>query len=259
MRSPQPRVTGSALRVFRRAGVLAARLVCCPHAGGGASFFRRWADALPPSVEVVSVQYPGREDRLTEPFAQTLSALADEVAVGLRRMCGPPVVLFGHSLGAAVAYEVALRLEADGTPPAMLVVSGREAPRAEGRGVHLLSDDEVWADLAAAGGTRQELIRSPEVRAMLLPILRADCELSAAYRPATGALVTCPILACVGDRDPDVPRLPDWADRTTGGFELRTFEGHHFYLIEAWQALTALILSRLSSVAGIGTLWPTAP
>lgn len=115
-------------RRFRSAGNPAARLVCLPHAGGAAPFYVPVAAALSPDVDVVAVQYPGRQDRRTEEPIDDLAALADRLYEVLRRQPELPFALLGHSMGAVLAFEVARRLEADGRGPSRLFASGRRAP-----------------------------------------------------------------------------------------------------------------------------------
>ncbi|MBU8860441.1 MULTISPECIES: alpha/beta fold hydrolase [unclassified Micromonospora] len=234
----------------------ATRLVCFPHAGGGASGFRQWAGHLPGGVELLAVQYPGREERIAEPPATDLCRLASEVAHALARLDPAPTVLFGHSLGAAVAFETARRLPS----PVLLVVSGRQAPVDPGRSVHLMSGDELWQDVARSGGTRKEVLDSDELRALLLPVLRADYRLSETYRPAPLPLLACPVLACSGDRDPEVDpaALDGWRAVTTGTFTARLFPGDHFYLVRQRGALIAEVLRTAWSLPAAAA-WPSTP
>lgn len=108
------------------------RLVCLPHAGGSASFYFPLARALSPKIEVLAVQYPGRQDRHAEPCVQNIEDMADRIAEALGPWTDRPYALFGHSMGAMVGFEVARRMEASGKGPLELFVSGRQALRGTG-------------------------------------------------------------------------------------------------------------------------------
>jgi pyochelin biosynthetic protein PchC len=264
MRAGRPLELADWFRRYRPLPAPAARLVCFPHAGGGASFFRRWAEDLPSGpagVELLAGQYPGREERLAEPPATDLPALAGSFVAALGRHRDRPVALLGHSLGAAVAYEVAHQLQATPAgPPALLVVSGRPAPADPGRLVHRMGDDAIWAELGRAGGTDPRLLASPELRALLLPVLRADYRLSETYRPAGRPALRCPILACGGEEDPDLDPalLSGWAARTAAGTEVRTYPGDHFFLTRHRRALIGEVIRKLGGDPG-GVSWPVLP
>lgn len=247
---------------YRLRAPAVARLVCFPHAGGGSSYFHPWADLTPPGLEVVAAQYPGHEDRFAEPPATDLVALARRYAEALGTLGDDvPLVLLGHSLGAAVAYETARRLELSGRSPALLVVSGRQAADDPSRSVHRMSDDEVWAEVAGAGGTDPEILASPEVRDAFLPMLRADYRLSETYRRPEGPLLRCPVLACSGDQDPDVDLdvLPGWGKLTGSHFDIALFPGDHFYITARRQAVVDLVVRRLAELVREVPLWPSMP
>ncbi|WP_026328184.1 thioesterase II family protein [Streptomyces sulphureus] len=215
-----------------RAG--APRLVCFPHAGGGASSYQEWVTRLLPDAEVLVVQYPGREDRFGEPHAPDMAALADEIAADLPMSADRPLVLFGHSMGSTVAFEVARRIERlcpGGL--ARLCVSGRPAPHAaRATAVHLLSDDDLLADLRALAGTSETLLDNLEFRSLFLPAIRNDYRLIETYRPEPGAGIAAPISGFCGADDPHVrpEEMHRWGEATTSGFGLQVFSGGHFYL-----------------------------
>ena len=233
------------LRRFHPAAPGAPTLVCFAHAGGSASWFFPVSAQLSPELDVVAVQYPGRQDRRTEPQLDSIAAIADAALPALLPLADGPLALFGHSMGAVVAYEVALRLERAGAPPpAALLVSGRRAPsRVRVTTVHERDDDGVVAELRALSGTESDLLSDPETRQMILPAVRADYRAIETYRCAPGGTVRCPVVALVGDADPQVTpdEARDWARHSTGPFDLRVFPGGHFYLLEHAAAVLAAI------------------
>lgn len=209
-------------------------LVCFPHAGGSASYWRPLALALSPAVDVSAVQYPGRLDRLHEAPVEDLHRLADLVAEAMGPSDGRPRALLGHSMGASLAYEVAVRLaRLPGGEPDLLVVSGRRAPAAGWRARHVpLEDDELVARVRGLGGTDSAVFDEPDLLELILPALRGDYRALASYEDTTGRPLTCPVVALAGDRDPEatVEEVEAWGGHTSGAFRTRVFEGGHFFL-----------------------------
>jgi pyochelin biosynthetic protein PchC len=236
------------IRRFHPAPAAKARLVCFPHAGGSASYFHPVSAALSPSVEVLAVQYPGRQDRRTDPLVDDLFVLADQLAEILSAE-QEPLAFFGHSMGASLAFEVARRLESRGTELLGLFVSGRRAPSAfRDERYHLESDDGLLAEVKRLSGTDAKVLEDDEIIRMVLPALRNDYKAAETYRYRTGPDVSCPVLALIGDHDPKVTsdEANQWATHTSGSFELRTYPGAHFYLNEHHAAVNRLIAARLS-------------
>ena len=223
------------LRRYRPRPAARIRLVCFPHGSGNATFFRTWASRLPEDVELVAIQYPGRLDRIAEPCIMDMATMVTAATEALGSLLTGPTILFGHSMGAAIAFEVARRVERlYGGPLVGLAVSGRPAPRHQRLDdLHLAGDDALWDELRRLNGTSGDVLEHPELRAALMPSLRGDYRLIGTYVPAPGPPLASPILALTGTDDPEaaVPEVADWSGYTTSEFTLRVFPGDHFYLI----------------------------
>lgn len=242
--------------VFRPAPDSAVRLVCLPHAGGSASFFFPVATALAPTVEVLAVQYPGRQTRRQEPGIDNIPDYADQIFAALRHLDDRPLALFGHSMGAVLAYEVALRMRDARLPsPVRLFASGRRAPsRYRDEHVHAATDEDVLAELRALSGPNQAILADPEVLAMFLPAIRSDYTAIERYRHEPGRLLDCPVTVLTGDSDPrtTLDEARAWEEHTTGPTDLRVFSGGHFFHVERSAEVISL-LSRTLSGQGADT------
>ncbi|MFE0192292.1 thioesterase II family protein [Streptomyces sp. NPDC058989] len=242
------------VRRFHPAPGAGTRLVCLPHAGGAAGFYFPVSAALAPRVDVLAVQYPGRQDRRKEPCIDSLPELARQVVPRLLPWTDRPLALFGHSMGASVAFEVARTLEHEhGVVPVVLFASARRAPSAHrDEFVHRQSDDRLIRDVEELSGTDAQLLRDPEMRSMVLPALRGDYKAAETYRYVPGPGLSCPVTALIGDADPrvTVEEARAWATHTTGAFDLKTYRGGHFYLNEHSDAVVREISGQLLSTAG---------
>jgi surfactin synthase thioesterase subunit len=208
-------------------------LCCFPHAGGSASFYQPLSAALAPGIEVLAVQYPGRQDRRAEPLIDDIGTLADALARVLADTLTPDTAFFGHSMGAIVAFEVALRLERAGMPVQALIASGRHAPSWPRAGnVHLRGDDALIREMRELSGTHSALLADEEVLGFILPVLRSDYRAIETYGRRDDAVLSCPVTVFTGDADSRVTPSDAraWERHTEGGFSMRTFSGGHFYL-----------------------------
>lgn len=230
-----PRETSSDwLRSYHSVQDAKAAVVFFPHAGGAASFYHPFSAALSPEYGALCVQYPGRQDRRFERPAFSIGELSEALAQELKHWQGFPLVFFGHSMGAIVAYETALLLNAAGeNQPLMLFASGRRAPSAYRDDLaRYAGDEDLLHELATLGGTAQILLADPEVLQAALPAMRADYRAVGAYQHHEGAKVSCPVRVLIGDADERVTddEARGWAAHTRGDFSYRTFRGGHFYL-----------------------------
>lgn len=228
-------------RSMSRARPDALPLYCLPHAGGSASAFRPWLDKLP-GMAVQPVQPPGREARFRQPAHQRMEPLVTDLAevVIANQAAGParPYAVYGHSLGALVAFELLRELRRRGQPaPVHLFVSGCVAPHCpfdDGPPVRDMARPELVATLRRLGGTPEWLLSDPSVLDMITPAIRADFSVKETntYRPEGPFDV--PITGLTSTDDPRASQelMARWGEQTTGEFELHTLVGGHFAVFE---------------------------
>lgn len=230
------------------------RLFCFPYAGGGASIYRQWGEQLASAeIEVLPVQLPGRESRLMEKPFTSFPPLVDTLVEALAPFMDQPMAFFGHSLGAAIAFELSHRLRREGRrEPLALMVSGRRPPHLpdDDEPVHGLPDEEFKAKLRELDGTPEAVLENPELMALMLPLLRADFELIETYAPAERLPLDIPVSAYGGLEDPEVERehLEQWQAVTRSPLTLRMFPGDHFFLHPQKDSLLAAIATDLARV-----------
>ena len=229
------------------------RIACFPHAGGSASYYYALSEALSSELEMLAIQYPGRQDRRAEGCVENLAELADLSYAALRRSeDGRPTVFFGHSLGSIVAFEVARRYQdGTGTPPAWLFASGYPAPsRLRGGTLHLRDDADILDELRFLGGTDPVWLENEHFVASLLYSIRADYTAIETHPRATSVL-SCPITMLVGDDDPHttIAEAEAWQEHTTSEFSLQVFQGGHFYLDQHDREIADIISGTVRGVS----------
>lgn len=227
-------------------------LFCIPHAGGSAAYYSPLASLFPRTVRVSAVELPGRGRRCREPLAKDMSAMVADLDACIRPAAqGGPYALFGHSLGAMLAYLCTVRAFEQGTRlPETLFLSACPPPSESGMffpaGRPPLSREEVWQHVVALGGVPEDIQASPDFRAYLEPVLHADFSALRAWRPGALPAIPVPIVVLLGNGDKVTAGAGDgWASLTTGGFARHVFDGGHFYMHDHGSALAALILQSL--------------
>jgi len=224
------------------------RLFCVPYAGGAASLYRLWGKVLGPSIEVVPVELPGRGTRMNEAPLNDLPRLVEGLAAAMRPVLDKPYALFGHSMGAKVAFELARALLAH-RPPTHLFVSASMAPQLpDPRLPFDLSTEGIIAELRERGGTPPEVFEEPELLDIFLPIIRADFDLLGRYEFAPGPPLALPVTAFGGTRDPEIT-LDDvaaWKGNAGSTFRMVPIEGDHFFIAAQQRELLAEIATDLA-------------
>ena len=222
-------------------------VICLPFAGAGASFFRPWREQAPDGLDIVPVQLPGREERLDEEPYLDVAEAVDDLAPEVLEVAGlyPRLTVFGHSLGATLAYELTRRLAGTLAPAALrLVVSGSPAPHdARPQRATGLPDEEFLGRIRQFAGYDHPALAHEETRDLLLPVLRADVEMHENYRPARADPLPLPVTSVLGADDHLVSRdqAAGWQAVTTWPLRLVEVAGGHMYLAESAGGLLDVI------------------
>ena len=226
------------------------RLFCFPYAG--ASAYREWEPAFPSSVQLCRIQLPGREERLRDRPFTNFSEVTRALVRDLADWLDTPFMVFGHSMGALLAFEFARELRRVGGPrPEHLFLSGRQAPHLKSRipQLHDLPEAEFKRQLGLLNGTPKKVLEDPELMGLLMPMLRADFSICETYSCTPEEPLSLPISAFGGEMDPHTRRddLDAWRNYTLGNFNVRMFSGDHFYI----QSMRSSLLSAILEVTSV--------
>jgi len=244
------------LRRYHPSATSGARLICFPHAGGSASYYHPVSAYFPPDVDVIALQYPGRQDRRMEPCITDLGVLADRITAQITGLSEMPTVLFGHSMGAILAFEVAWRLERDfpgrgARVPLSVIASGRRAPGiVRPETIHQRDDAGLLDEIRMLNGTRSTILDDEEILRIALPALRGDYRAIETYPGAEGRVLDAPLTVLVGDSDPrtKVEDALAWKAHTSGAFRMEVFSGGHFFLADHARAVNAEIAKEVALI-----------
>jgi medium-chain acyl-[acyl-carrier-protein] hydrolase len=239
---PDPAARGRSLRLF-----------CFPYAGGSALLYRNWQLALPAEIEVCPVQLPGRGLRLNEPAMTSIYEMSAAALSGLLPLFQEPFALFGHSMGALIAFELCRLLERERQiVPAMLLVAGARAPhlREEEAPTWNLPNAEFIEKLRDMNGTPEEALADPELMEFLSPVIRADFRAVQSYKYKESGPLSSPIAAFGGLKDEDVTieRLKGWRSQTLNSFSYSLFSGDHFFINSCRRELLNRVALKLAPI-----------
>jgi medium-chain acyl-[acyl-carrier-protein] hydrolase len=232
------------------------RLFCFPRAGGGTASFRGWPADIHPEVEVALIQCPGREARLREEPLRSMEALAPTIAGEMAKCLDLPYAVYGHSLGAKVAFETVRELRRRKLPaPVHLFAAASSGP-----GVawvhpllHHLEDFSLLREIDQRyGGVPPEVLADKELCALLIPALRADLSIVETYQYAEESPLANPITCFIGTEDTMTPEseVMDWRKQTSAGFRLHRFPGGHFFPVQECSSILDLIAAELHIPSG---------
>ncbi|HWY22626.1 MAG TPA: alpha/beta fold hydrolase [Candidatus Acidoferrum sp.] len=228
-------------------------LLCFSGAGGSSPVFHDWIRRLPAWLDLKSVVLPGHPGRFREKPAEELVGLACALAEEFESVLDKPFALFGHSLGALLAFEVARIAQQRGRVPTHLFVSACAAPQLPRRirFLHNLPDRELQQQLVQYSRVPANIVNTPELMQLVLPVFRADIRLGETYGYTDGPPLHCPITAYAGSYDPSVTyqELTPWSLQSTGPFNAHWLPGDHQYLNDHSQPVVADVCQQLLSIA----------
>jgi surfactin synthase thioesterase subunit len=229
------------------------RLFCFHHAGGGASTFGHCKSALS-AVDVVPVQLPGREGRISEPRVVDMTVLVRELIENIGAELRPPYAFYGHSMGALVSFNLAHAVQELGMPlPEFLAVGAYPGPDRIGfmGEVPGLTEPELARLLVRIGGMSETLLDYPEWRDAANSLVRADLRLCHSYQHS-GQVIDCPVHAFAGRRDPlmQASEARAWSGSTRGAFELHLLSGGHFFIRESQAEFLRLLSAVIAGYHG---------
>jgi len=227
------------------------KLFCFPFAGGGAVAYYRWPQRIFRHIEVVRVNLPGRESRLREPPATRVDSLVKTLVEELIPRMDMPFAVYGHSMGALVAFELIRELRRQGHRlPAHLFASGYRAPHlpAPEPPFSHLPDVEFIDRVRRFGGIPDLVAKNEELMEIFLPILRADFRLTETYAYKDDLPLECPLTALGGLADPKVSedKIAAWSKHTSKDFSAHFFRGGHFFIQDSEAEVLSLVNRKLT-------------
>ncbi|MFY9074805.1 thioesterase domain-containing protein [Malaciobacter mytili] len=225
------------------------RLFCLPYAGGSASIYRLWQQKMPENIQVCKIQLPGRENRINEQAIDSMEVLIQILVKQLLSYFDKPFVLFGHSMGAMIVYELARYLTnyTSYTPLHIFVSACRTPNIAELKTTYHLPNDEFINSLRQRGGTNEILLNNKEYMQMIEPTLRADLKLIEQWHHNDIDKLNCPITIFGGLNDTLVSPfiLKQWRQYTNNVFKLKLFKGGHFFINDPSVNIASIVANTL--------------
>ena len=227
------------------------QLFCLPFAGGNSYAYRDWGRHLADEIEVVAVEFPGRGRRSDEQLLLTMDALVDDALQTLRaELRGESYAIYGHSMGACLAYLLTYAaIAADLPPPIHLFCTGRNAPSTPivDRDRYLLPRETFMRELREMGGCPEAVLNDEDLMNYFLPIMRADFQAhsSYAYCPQFPLDITLTTMMGRQDAETDRAKVLAWQRETRRPLDHVEFDGGHFFIVDHLQTITRHISAKL--------------
>lgn len=226
------------------------RLLCFPYAGGNSSIYLQWKKMLPPSIELALVQLPGRTMRFAEPLYESMHELVNDLMDALLQLPKKDLIFFGHSMGATIAYELALQLHAAGhTLPVHIICSASKPPHIRKNQIKYsqMSDDVFLDKIKAMGGLSAEILNDNDLMTLIIPILRADFNLLENYTSDYYCCLPMKVSILYGTDDAiSEKERQSWFELFSERGKDIAIEGGHFFINQNCQAVVEHVNSIIS-------------
>lgn len=229
------------------------KLFCFPHAGGSSIIFQKWESYFPPHIELCPVELAGRGRRISEPLYQSINdAVGDVFRIIKPQIQANAYAIFGHSMGAVIAYELARRIRKEKiSPPLHLFFSGKEAPhirKPEGRMFHRYPEQRFKEEVMKLGGTDFDIFSNPKLLDLILPVLKNDFVITETYvyKEPIEPFALDFTLFIGRDDDLSTDDVTGWLEHTRGICTIHYFPGDHFFIHKQTARVVELIKGQLS-------------
>ncbi len=219
-------------------------LVVLPYAGAGIGPFAGLRKSARPDFEVKAVELPGREARITEPPLRTWAQVREFLGTEVLPSLAGDYIVYGHSMGALLGYELSRLGESAGHPPKAVCLAAYPGPAADKPYIIGAMNDERLRDyMRSMTGVDSAALMPAELLELVLGTVRADLALCDSYPGADAETISSPMLALYGESDPEVgrPEVSRWATRTTGPFQIAAVAGDHLFFREQADTMIGLI------------------
>lgn len=234
-----------------------AVMFCFPFAGGGAAAFNGWVKYFQNSVTVCPVQLPGREEKIGEIPYSDMDTLVDDLVQEIKQYDRNKIILFGHSMGAKMAYGVAKKLAEADFEIEVLIVSGSRVPHImEPNPIHDLPDEEFANEISRFDGTPKAIFENKELLNFFMPMLRADFIMDETYHTSEIVKLSCPIeaLGGISDKEADEETMVKWGEYAESIFNLSMFEGGHFFIREKEDEVLNKVSEIIREIEGLNRI-----
>lgn len=230
--------------------MISVNLFCLPFAGGNQYSFRELKTLLPREITLIPLDYPGRGTRMRETMINSIEGMMLDTFNNLKDRLDKPYAVYGHSMGAAIAFELLHHIRKNGLPlPVHLFVSGRSAPSSPRRREEIshLPSPLFRLKIKELGGSPDEVLNNDALMELFEPILRNDFFAHETYRYQQAEKLNIPITAMHGDGEEFTDEeVEAWGNETSSRFRKITFEGDHFFIFKYWKEIAGIISSEIS-------------